>query len=196
MAGRGIIILSLLMLACCGDGRGQYSDAGQSDRKIIDFGSNLRLETDLFEVAYIGRLQAKSKSPYIVLSGKGCTQCDMNTSIYIHSPSDGPLVGGEMAPRYSYPGRVFYYEDNSLVEESRLFLGECLTGLGPVAAWFTKSKNDAGEWEESLFAAEVRGDSLARRTLGVPGPYIAQVNAAVAEGRCREVPGRDMLSEP
>ena len=80
-------------------------------------------KTGIYEAKLIAQLSYGEERPYFVFSGRGCAECDINPSIYIHSPSDG-LLNGEMAPRYPFPGQVFYHEDQSLIFESKMFFGK------------------------------------------------------------------------
>jgi len=72
---------------------------------VVVFKDGSRFQTTLFEVRVLGILRTERKVPFLVLEGRGCTDCDANTSIYIHSPSDGAMRGEEAQPRYAYPGR-------------------------------------------------------------------------------------------
>jgi hypothetical protein len=77
----------------------------------------------------VGRLKTEHKLPYYILSGFGCYGCDANRSIYIHSPSDGPMKNEGEQPRFSYPGKEMDYQDASLVYEAKMFLAIALPGI-------------------------------------------------------------------
>jgi hypothetical protein len=151
--------------------------------------------TTLFGVKVIGQLPASKKSPYLILAGRVCKECDANVSIYIHSPADGPLRPESSQPRYSYPGKVRYYMDGSPLSEARMFWGRCLPSLGPGIVWYQHDKQEDGTWKRSVYIVEVIGDSLNGRFLDRP-PRVQTTLQLVRAGQCQEVPGEDMTSEP
>jgi hypothetical protein len=59
------------------------------------------LKTSLHELRYIDKYNG-NKAPFLILSGRGCDECDANISIYICSPGDVPLKvkNGEIVIRY------------------------------------------------------------------------------------------------
>jgi hypothetical protein len=63
-----------------------------------------KFRTTLYELNVIGQLRTAKKILYFILSGRGCDECDANTSIYIHSPSDGAMKNKGEQPRFPYPG--------------------------------------------------------------------------------------------
>ena len=62
-------------------------------------------KTTLYHLKVIGELTTVRKLPYYILSGIGCHECDANVSIYIHSPSNGPMKNEAEQKRFDYPGR-------------------------------------------------------------------------------------------
>jgi hypothetical protein len=164
---------------------------------ILVFKDGSRFQTTLFEVRVLGILRAERKAPFLVLEGRGCTQCDANTSIYIHSPSDGPMRSEATQPRYAYPGREVSYEDNKTVlYEARTFLGDCLPGNENAVIWYERGRTKVGAWQTGVFVVAVRKDALTELRLGKPLPSASQSVARVAARQCREVAGVDRSSEP
>lgn len=164
---------------------------------IVVLSDGTRFETTLYEVEILGALPAARKTPYLVLEGRGCTQCDANTSIYIHSSSDGPMRDEGTQPRYAYPGRVGSYEDGStLVYEARTFIGDCLPGYGNAVVWFERGRAKGGPWKTQVLIVHVRGDQLREVRLTKGLPPVSQSVQRVKAGRCREVPGVNRHSEP
>jgi hypothetical protein len=70
---------------------------------VLPDGSKFR--TTLYGLKLIGELKSARKLPYYVLSGVGCDECDARTSLYVHSPSDGPMKNEGEQRRFDYPGR-------------------------------------------------------------------------------------------
>lgn len=52
---------------------------------IIRFRNGQQFATGLYDMTFLGTLLS-GKAPYVVLSGRGCTGCEANVSIYILSP--------------------------------------------------------------------------------------------------------------
>jgi hypothetical protein len=162
---------------------------------ILEWPDGRRFVTTLFGVQVVGQLSATTKLPFLILAGRGCTECDANESIYIHSPSDGPMQPEAGQPRFSYPGKLSSYLDGTLISESRMFWGRCLSGRGAGVAWFQREKQENGTWKPSVYFAELIGDKVESSFLKPPPP-IQTILAQVKSSACRELPGRDMTSEP
>ena len=161
------------------------------------FKDGSRFQTTLFEVRVLGILRTERKVPFLVLKGRGCTECDANTSIYIHSPSDGAMGGEAGQPRYAYPGREVSYEDNKTVlYEARAFLGNCLPGNDNAVIWYERARTKVGAWQTGVFVVAVRKDTLTERRLGKPLPSVSESVARVASHQCRELAGVERSSEP
>jgi hypothetical protein len=161
----------------------------------LKYGEGKHLETVVFEPRLLGTLGAVGKEPFLVFSGLGCSECDINRSIYIHSPSDPPMVSGELGARYSYPGRYHDYMSGKLVETVRMFVGRCTAGNKDVVVWFSNTKVDGGRWSKSTFLAKVEGQSLVEGFNTDRSLSVASVLAAAKHG-CREVPGQKFGTEP
>lgn len=155
-----------------------------------------RFETTLFEVTLLSALRTVGKKPYLVMSGRGCTNCDANISIYVHSPSDGPMGDEATQARFAYPGRVLSYMDGSPIFESRMFIGDCLPAYPNGVVWYQRARGDNGTWTEAVFVLYVRADTLAQAVLRSALPSVSETLQRVAVGSCREVPGVAMTSEP
>jgi len=155
-----------------------------------------RFETVVFEPRLLATLPAVGKSLFLVFSGLGCSECDMNRSIYIHSPSDAPMESGETGDHYSHPGKYYDYMSGELVENVRMFVGRCTPAKDSVVVWFSNARIDSGRWSKSTFVARVEGQTLVAnftkdRLISIP----AALNA-IPRGSCREVPGEKFSTEP
>ena len=167
--------------------------AEQLDTLILS--DSTRFPTTLYEVQVLGALRTTRKYPYLVLSGRGCTDCDANISIHVHSPSDGPMKGEATQDRYAFPGREDDYEEGTPLFESRVFIGDCVSQHANAVLWFQHSYTDGQKGPLRVFAVEVRNDSLIGHMLD-PLPSIAEAIAAATSAGCREIPGSEYSSEP
>jgi hypothetical protein len=135
------------------------SDNVPGDLILLD-GSRFR--TSLYELKVIGQLPTAEELPYFILSGRGCYECDAIPSIYIHSPSDGPMKNESKQPRFPYPGRLRDNERDQLVYESRMFYGSCLPNHPNAVVWFERGLGDDNKWHDGIQVAAVKDDQLVR----------------------------------
>ncbi len=180
--------------------RETYERAGETDSlvsgTILYFSNGESLATDLVAVRQLGALPAQRKAPFLVLRAVGCTNCDMNESIYIHSASDGALVAPRSERRFSAPGDLLDAETDSVIERNRFFIGHCSLNLGPLGVWFYRLRTDNGPWQDTVFVARVVDDSLHSEFASVRSIPLEQAISSVRAGRCSEVPGERRRAEP
>lgn len=210
---RGVQLLALpaLLAACSSDPlivdrswmpRQIVGHIGQVDdgiygekRATIVFRNGAEIRSDVVDLRFIGQLAARDKPPYIVFAGRRCYGCESNLSIYVHSPTGGRMT--KRTNRYRYPGRLYSHVNGQLIEETRTFFGECLPGRGPATVvWFVRTRRDTPQWRELVILVESLGGGLNEETLNDPAPSIEPTLTLVERERCREIPGRQMSSEP
>jgi hypothetical protein len=156
-----------------------------------------RFQTTIFDVRVLGMLRTARKAPYLVLGGRSCNQCDANTTIYIHSPSDGPMQNEAKQTRYTYPGHEVSYENGPIaVYEARTFIGNCLPGHDNSVVWHQRSRARDGNWVPSVFIVSVKSDSLASIELDHAIPPLSLTLQQVSAGECFEVEGIEQGTEP
>jgi hypothetical protein len=163
---------------------------------LVRFANGSTLETDLISVRYVGQLPRRTGAPFLILAALGCTDCDINESIYVHSPTDGPLTAPLSDRRFSYPGRLIDAETGDVLGAAQMFWGSCVHGRPPGVVWFHRFRDDTGAWLDSVFAAEVQQDTLRRGWLRAPLPELRHVLIRVEAGVCHELPGEDQGTEP
>lgn len=164
---------------------------------VLVLNNGQRLQTMLYKVRVLGTLKTEGKVPFIVMAGRGCIDCDEHTSIYIYSPSDGPMGNEAEQRRWVYPGRVVSNEDGTTpLYEGRMFIGDCLPGYDDAVLWYLHERTDDGKWESSVLVVSVRADTLAEVRLKKGFPPLSQVLQRVAVGKCREVTAINRESEP
>jgi Carboxypeptidase regulatory-like domain len=163
---------------------------------VLELPDGARFKTALYELRVIGQVKTTRKLPYYVLSGRGCQECDASTSIYIHSPSDGPMKNEGEQRRFAYPGKETSYEDGSPLYEARMFFGDCISSRPNAVVWFERSLGDDKKWHDGVLLAEVKGDDLVVGELKGELPKVSEARDSVKNGRCQEVAGIDGPSEP
>jgi hypothetical protein len=161
---------------------------------VLDDGS--KFQTTLYHLKIIGRLTAVKKNPYFIMSGVGCDECDANTAIYVHSPSDGPMKNEGQQDRFMYPGRESDYENGELVYEGRMFFGDCVQGHPNALVSFDRFLTQDKTWGRSVTMVEVKADALTVSQLNTNLPDTTVTLANVQSHRCTEIMGLDRSSEP
>jgi hypothetical protein len=162
----------------------------------LELPNGSKFQTTLFDLKVIGELHTVHKLPYYILSGVGCEECDANTAIYIHSPSDGPMKGEGTQRRFDYPGREFSRKDRRVISTIRTFLGDCAPDYPSAVIWFKHSIGDDRQWRDAVLVAVVQEDHLVDEVPKARMPTIGEAEAAVRTSRCRELPGLDQWEEP
>lgn len=163
---------------------------------VLSLPDGSKFKTTLYNMKVIGQLRTTKKLPYFILAGTTCTECDENTSIYIHSPSDGPMKNEAEQHRFAYPGRETDYETGKPVYEAKMFFGDCLAMHPNAVIWFERGIEDDKKWHSGVTVAEVKGDSLVFGQLHGQLPKLTDVQKAIRNGECQELPGIDGPSEP
>jgi hypothetical protein len=159
----------------------------------IRFHNGQRFATGLYDVTVLGILPAR-RAPYLVLSGRGCTECDANISIYFLSPL-GPRASEASTDRYWSPGRETDPDTRTVIRKSRAFIGNCLQDVISGVLWYDSLLSDDGKWATGLAVVRIVADTVAAE-LRRPAPSPSVTLQRVRAGVCREIPGIDQSSEP
>ena len=170
----------------------QKLDGLKIEGNKVVFSDGYVFQTNIYDLGYIGQLKASKKKPFLILTGVQCDSCDAEVSIYIVSPSDGPLKTEDKQKRYGLPGRVSTYDTNEFIYEGRTFWGEVMPRRFGVI-WFQKELNEKKEWVESVFFAELANDTIDGQLIKAD---IKLTLSQVDKGRAWEIKGGDMTSEP
>jgi len=169
---------------------------GENRMGILVLPDGSRFQSTLYGLKVIGQLRTVHKLPYYVLAGVGCQECDANVSVYIHSPSDGPMKNEGTQPRFDYPGQTISYEDNSVVSETRMFLGNCIARHPDAVVWFERFIGDDKQWHEGVYLAEVKDDHLVIEEPKANGPRLREAEDSAKKSECHEIPGVKQWQEP
>jgi len=160
--------------------------------KNICFSDCSIIRTNVCNLKFLGNLPKLNKNEFLVIAGKICESTESNISIYIAKPSNSQISVNNKTPRYSYPGRTFYYENNSLVMESRAFYGEVVPGQYGVI-WFQKELNDQNQWIESTFFVKIDNGILIESSKKISINITLEL---LKQNKAFEIKGIDQTSEP
>ena len=163
---------------------------------VLTLSDGSKFQTTLYGVKVIGKLKTKKKFPYYILSGVGCNGCDANRSIYIHSPSDGPMKNEGEQTRFSYAGSETDYQSGQIVSETRMLYGDCFSDHPNAVVWFYRTLGDDKQWHDGVLVAEVKDDRLVTEELKGKLPKPKDAEIALQTGTCSELRGIASYTEP
>jgi len=163
-------------------------------RSHYTFTNGVKLSTNLSDFKLISVIKTKIGKELFFFEGRVCNACDANTSLYV-APVNVRVFDRDN-PRYSYPGKLFYYMDGTLIEESQVFYGGCLSKGSPVVLWYTKYKDTNGKWHEVTSQLEFNGGNISFSKNKINYRYLNKTLQFVKSGVCKELVGVDRTSEP
>lgn len=162
--------------------------------QTLQFKSGKSYKTDLYDLKYIGQIANSNKAPFLIFSGRECSECDANISIYIHSPANGHLNVQNGENRYGFPGTIRDYENNQPVSRSRVFYGQVLPDIKGVI-WYQEELTVKNTWQKSTFLVNLT-DGTKKETKTKGEEKLKLTQQLVAQGLCKEIKGMDITSEP
>ena len=193
-----VAILVLLGSCSHAQDREQNWDVKKLNNQQILFENGKSIDTHLYDLTYIDQIDVGEKV-YLIISGRGCEQCDANLSIYVHSPTDGDMLKEANQPRYTYPGSIYDPFSDEVIFSSELYYGNCLPDEGPGLIWVQKSSNSTGdELKESIFILDLKNDSLTERKIGSTDSLSSikeNVEIELTQGNCFEIEGITQTAE-
>jgi hypothetical protein len=180
------LFLPLIYLQC------QPSTKEASSDKSTDETQNVLNGIELEEKEFIGKVDT-GENEWFIMAGKGCKDCDENTSLYLF-PKKG-FAGSDSIEhtRYSFPGKLHSFDDE-VIFDARVFYGECIPNFKKVVVWIQKQQTEDGKWKESVYVIELFDQSISEKKLDEN--LLKDILSKVQESKCLEVPGRDQTTEP
>ena len=159
----------------------------------IEFNNGHIAKTGIIEFELINYIKSESGGVFIIYTGRTCTECDMRTSIYVNAVSDKQY---NSESRYGYPGKTLYYLDSTLIEESRMFYGECTKIKDPTIIWYTRYLGEDNKWHKSVYDIDFKGTETIQNPSTISYETLSKTEELVKSGKCTEVEGQENHSEP
>ncbi len=159
----------------------------------IEFNGGHIAKTNIIEFKPIAFIKSKTDVMFIIYTGRTCTECDMHTSIYVNAVSDKQYSSKS---RYGYPGKLMYYFDGSLIENSRMFYGECTKKEEPTIIWYSQYLGDDDKWHKAVYDIDFKGDKVIKSPKNISYSTLSKTEELVKNRKCTEVEGRESSSEP
>jgi len=166
----------------------------KTDGTMLIFKDKTRLNTRLYEMNYLETLSDSSNNPYFVLSGNTCKDCDENIGIFLLCPDD-TLKPLSKLFKYSYPGKEYDYENNKLIFESKLYIGNCISNNNNICLiWVQKESNENNKINSSVFIVDMYNNNIRERSVL---PNSNEYDKILLEIKtCKEIQGIETTSEP
>ncbi|MFB6344041.1 hypothetical protein ACE1ET_20140 [Saccharicrinis sp. FJH62] len=158
------------------------------------FANNIFFKTNLYHLDYIDQINIPEKSPYLLFTGVDCTNCGANNTLYVHSADDGEFIVGSGLNTYSLPGKEYYYLNDSLIYEARVFYGKILNDKFGII-WYQKTLQDSNIWEHSTYILEL-SKNKPKGTFLSTDSLINKTLELVSQNNCKELEGEIRTSEP
>ncbi len=163
------------------------------NKTTIELNNGLVLTTDVIEFELIDFIETHDKHVFIIFSGRTCSECDMRTQIYIKNVKD---TSQKNTTVFSYPGKVKHYEDEKLLETSRMFYGKCLSDTNSSILFYSHYLNKDNKWGKSLFVTKIKKDIVVEVKTSLKYDNLPETLKFVKKGACNEIEGKEYLSEP
>ncbi len=166
----------------------------RTDSSTIHFQDGTSFETGLYDLRYIGQVQHHGGMPWLIMAGRYCTECDAELALYIHSPSDGPLITEFGANARYYPGRLLDPMTGEPLYEGRAFHGEVLEETGGVI-WYERITHPDGTVQEVTTLLDLDGEMPIEQQF-LDQARLPKTLELMSRGLCIEIPGIDQTSAP
>src|SRR6266849_6473479 len=111
--------------------QGGRSGSDEEAPNILHFRNGHELRTGLYEVEYLGQLLGPGHAPFLVLGGRGCHNCDIETEVFVVAADIGEVP--KDPPHFYYPGSLTPQGSDTAFYRGRLFLGRCLVAYRSAA---------------------------------------------------------------
>lgn len=162
-------------------------------KDTITFNNQKTLKTGLSQVKVIATPLGKNNTRYILVSGKECggkDDCGAYVNMYVHRWEDDPAKSftGGGAP---YPGKLADYRTQNILQHYRVYWGECISGLDPMAIWIGWTMSTKKKRVKVAAAYVLNGEPPEFTSFDVPHPKISEIQPQVDAGTCHLVEEMD-----
>ncbi len=182
-----IIVIVIVVFSC------SQSRKGDNIQKINKIQVEENRDYELFNISVIDTIKVQDKS-WELLSAYSCKECDDNISLYIRR-IDVPDNDFYKSP-YSYPSKVYYYEDNTLIYDGRTFYGKCLDDSNKSIVWIQEEGTDDGNFKKSVYTIEFSKSGTKEKTYNYSKKLEETVLNQVLKSACIEIKQITLTSEP
>ena len=167
----------------------------RTDGQFLILKNGSHISTRLYEMKYVESLLDRNGNTYFVVSGKTCSNCDENISIFIINLQD-TITPIDDLPKYSYPGKELNYENHKLVFDSELFIGRGINkGDSTISlVWVQKEMNSKENLDSSMFIVDIFNGKIRERIIK-PQSLEFKQNLLILK-KFKKIKGIETTSEP
>lgn len=152
----------------------------------LTFANGHQAKTSVIDFKLIDLLVFDQGVPFILFSGRECTECDAEKQLYVHAIQDAvyPVLG------YPYPGQHFDRESKQLVAETRAFYGQCLTQKAEkTVLFYTRYLDEHQQWQKVLESLQFKGQKVTRVEQKFKQTTVAEIEKLLNSAQCFEIYG-------
>ena len=154
----------------------------------ITFANGHVAKTRILNFRLVDYLVSSEGVTFIIFSGRDCTECDAENSLYIDAIKKNTYdVSG-----YTFPGRYYLQDSQQLLGETRVFYGQCLTPHTEVNVAFISRHFGMQQQLKVLYLNE---DKVSHSNQNATKEIIDGIEVNLSNGRCFEIYGNDVYSE-
>src|SRR6266480_2117411 len=145
-----------------------------------------RWEPGLYGIRHVYTLQVAGGTPFFVLNGVGCRECDGEYGLYVLRLGQR-IKWLSPPPGFAYPGRHLEMMEDSANAYRRQFFGHCLPNDSSAAVQFAHEQAEDSSWVDSIRTLVPARDSLIARSY-VRTDSLARLVLQLARSKqCREL---------
>jgi hypothetical protein len=198
---RAVIISGI---AFCSLGIITYAEAkGRKDNweisnikdSLVTFKNGEQLNTSLYNVKLLAKLNYKAGSPVLIFTGTDCTDCCERKSVFLFTPGEKEKkVEPEYAP-YDFPGKEYSSLDSTLLYESRMFVGNVLPNVPNGIIWYQNMLTEYGTYEPGIYLIKIVNGKMTEKLEFEHLPDIKETLDQVKLNKAVEIKGEDYVAD-
>jgi len=144
----------------------------------------------------LGKLETTSKQKLMLIKGEITKGTYYDLSMYLFPIPNFINYDSLYRLKYTYPGKTYYYIDNELVSDHRVFYGYCTDKYKNSIIWYQKDLQDDNTWKTSFYVVELLENSLEEKSLSIKDISLEEILKNIKSGKCNEIQGIDHGLEP
>jgi hypothetical protein len=146
---------------------------------------------------FIDTLKSETNKKFFIFSGSDDEIYINDYSLFILDLDSGKLNLSKKYTRYSYPGKVFNFDEKILVSESRVFYGKCLPDKGNMLIFYQNDlQENTNKYFSSVYIVEIIENKLSNYLVKSNIPDISQTLSQLKIGKCKEIKGIKTVLPP
>ncbi len=183
----GLVVVSLVLpLTTVAQSRAAAESLAiaRTDDSVIILTDGRRFEPGVYKIEHVYTLRVAHGTPFFLVSGIGCTDCDGVFQIYVLRP--GERINWRTVHGFAYPGPDYEMGSDSADAFRRQFFGHCLPNTPSAAVQLSHEQSRDSSWVDSIRTLIPTRDSLIKRNYARTDSLAREILALARLGRCHE----------